>query len=387
MPIGSSLGAMFSNPAFGPIATGSLAGLGEVGNLIGGIQSQKELSAEQKQRDYVNNLTPAQLSQMAISGEAPINQSLLQNVRNDVQGDLASRGLAQSPGLFTAEESQAIAPIEQANYQTSMNALLQKLGLPLEYGALLQRLLPGQANVTPAIALFLQQLKAMQSGGSTDTTGLTGPNLDTLSNFIFGTPSTGSSCNRRFGHRNDAGRPRLVELRSWCLMGGYFGSVARSLGGVGSDTFNAKEMLRQDTDTNRAQKLADIKEQLGIKGEQQRQELAPWQTFNAPRADGGQDIHYYNPLTKEDRVVSSSPGLPAPYSDVHVDTNGNLAGRNNRTGNVEELPKQSGVGLRLPEKRNRNGRFGPRWPTYWNQAPPLEWAGWNRAAWECGMDR
>lgn len=193
MPIGSSLGAMFSNPAFGPIATGSLAGLGEVGNLIGGIQSQKELSAEQKQRDYVNNLTPAQLSQMAISGEAPINQSLLQNVRNDVQGDLASRGLAQSPGLFTAEESQAIAPIEQANYQTSMNALLQKLGLPLEYGALLQRLLPGQANVTPAIALFLQQLKQMQGGGSTDTTGLAGPNLDTLSNFIFGQPSTGSS--------------------------------------------------------------------------------------------------------------------------------------------------------------------------------------------------
>lgn len=131
-------------------------------------------------------------------------------------------------------------------------------------------------------------------------------------------------------------------------MGGYFGSVARSLGGVGSDTFNAKEMLRQIQTQISAQKLADLKEQLGIKGEQQRQELAPWQTFNAPRADGGQDIHYYNPLTKEDRVVSSSPGLPAPYSDVHVDTNGNLAGRNNRTGNVEELPKQSGVGFAPP---------------------------------------
>lgn len=191
MPIGSSLGAMFSNPAFGPIATGSLAGLGEVGNLISGIQGQKELSAEQKQRDYINNLTPAQLSQMAVQGEAPINQSLVQNVGNTVQADLASRGLAESPGLFTSEETQALAPYEQQNYQTSMNALLQKLGLPLEYGALLQRLLPGQTNVTPALALFLQQLRNMQSSGG--STGIGGPSLDTLSNFIFGTPSTPES--------------------------------------------------------------------------------------------------------------------------------------------------------------------------------------------------
>ena len=46
---------------------------------------------------------------------------------------------------------------------------------------------------------------------------------------------------------------------------GIFGSVARSLGGVGSDIFNAKQMLAQIQQQIAKQKLDDIQKQLGIK--------------------------------------------------------------------------------------------------------------------------
>lgn len=165
MPIGQSLGAMFNSPDFAPAISGTTAGLGAIGNLIAGIDQSKEQNFVTAQQNKIANLTPSQLTSMVTGAEAPINQSLIQNVDNSVQADVASRGLAQAPGIFASEESQALAPYEQQNYQTALQQVLSQLGLPLEYASAIQKFLPGQTNLTPALMLFLKSLQGRTATG------------------------------------------------------------------------------------------------------------------------------------------------------------------------------------------------------------------------------
>lgn len=142
---------------------------GTTGNIINGVNAAGQTSALEKQQKAISSLSPADLTKMVTSAEAPINQNLVQATNNQVQGDLASRGLAQAPGIFASAESQAIAPIEQQDYNTALQQVLQQLGLPLSYAAQIQKMMPGQTNVTPAMTLLLQQLA--KNGGSTGATG------------------------------------------------------------------------------------------------------------------------------------------------------------------------------------------------------------------------
>ena len=163
----SSLGSFFSSPAAAPAISGASSGLGLLGNLISGISSQKEQNLLTTQQDKIANLTPSQLTSMVTSAEAPINQGLIQDVGNTVQADVASRGLSQAPGIFASEESQALAPYEQQNYQTALSQVMQQLGLPLQYAGVISELLKGQqTNLSPSLALFLKSLQQPNTGNS-----------------------------------------------------------------------------------------------------------------------------------------------------------------------------------------------------------------------------
>jgi hypothetical protein len=180
----SSIGKIFSNPATGPILSGASTGLGAIGNLLAGNAQSKEENALVAQQNKVANLTPEQLSQMAVKAEGPINNSLIQAINNSVQGDMASRGLAQAPGIFAANEEQAIAPVVQQNYNTALQQVLTQLGLPATYADAILKALPGQQSMTPSMMLFLQQLAKLKStnagNGTFSGPGATQPTDDQL---------------------------------------------------------------------------------------------------------------------------------------------------------------------------------------------------------------
>jgi hypothetical protein len=141
------LGGLFSGGALGPLLSGGLLGAGEVGNIIEG-------SKQQSYQNYILNLlkNPQLLAQMAAKIQQPLNNGLIQSVGNQVQGNLASRGLSQAPGIFAATESQALAPFYQQNQSTAMQALIQSLGLPA--GTFSQ-----PTNLAPAMQLFMNSLR------------------------------------------------------------------------------------------------------------------------------------------------------------------------------------------------------------------------------------
>lgn len=156
----SSLG---QNNNWQKLLTGGMAGAGEVGNIL-----------EQKKRmDYQNFVMsllkdPAKLAQMAAKIQQPLSQGLQQSVGNEVQANMASRGLSQAPGIFAASESQALAPFQQQNQQTAMNAVLQSLGMPA--GTFGQ-----PTNMGPAMQLFMNQFKTPPKTAPAVDPGLTTP--------------------------------------------------------------------------------------------------------------------------------------------------------------------------------------------------------------------
>lgn len=188
-----SIGKIFSSPNFGPIASGASLGLGEIGNLLAGSAASSQENQLANQEKKIASLTPAQLTSMVTAAQRPIDNALVQNINNSVQADMASRGLAQAPGIFAASEAQALAPAEQANYQTALNQVLAQLGLPLSYAQTLAQFLPKTQNMTPAMQLFLQQLSKLKStnaAGGGPGFPTTGPNPPT--DPTFGDSGTGT---------------------------------------------------------------------------------------------------------------------------------------------------------------------------------------------------
>ena len=172
----SSLG---QNNGWQKLLTGGMAASGEVGNIL---EQQKKMQYQ----NYILSLLkdPAKLAQMAAKIQQPLSQGLQQSVGNEVQASMASRGLSQAPGIFAASQSQALAPFEQQNQQTAMNAVLQSLGMPA--GTFGQ-----PANLGPGMQLFMDQFKpktpAIQP--PTDTTGDAGFDFPGL---VSGTSQQGS---------------------------------------------------------------------------------------------------------------------------------------------------------------------------------------------------
>ena len=182
----ANIGSFFSSDSGGGLLKALEAGMGGAG-LIGNILNEKARS------DQLGALTnaekhlpdPTALAKQVAAATAPLNTGLVQGVENQVQGSLASQGLAQAPGIQASVLSQSLAPFEQQNQSTALQLVMQRLGLPLEYASTILAGLPKDTNLAPLLAL-------LQNKG-TGTPGATGPtpNLPTLLDIFSG--SSGST--------------------------------------------------------------------------------------------------------------------------------------------------------------------------------------------------
>ena len=134
-------------PLWQQLVTGGLFGAGELSNLL---QSHKQ----SQYQDYIMNLmkNPSQVSAMLNQATQPLSNALVQSVNNRVQGDMASRGLAQAPGIFAGAEAQALAPFQLQQQQNAQQQVMQMLGMPASATNINQ---PGQ-NMSSALQMFLR---------------------------------------------------------------------------------------------------------------------------------------------------------------------------------------------------------------------------------------
>lgn len=143
------------------IISGSTFGAGTLENILQGIQ---KASYQNKIMALLND--PAKLAAMASKIQQPLNNGLTQAVGNQVQGNLAERGLSQAPGIFAASESQALAPYYQQNQDAALRSVMELLGLPANsFGQ--------PINNSGSLSLLMKSLQPQQSqpqgGGLTYT--------------------------------------------------------------------------------------------------------------------------------------------------------------------------------------------------------------------------
>ena len=152
--IGSWLGSGSggSAPGWQQALTGGMFGAGEVGNII---EEQKRASYQNFLMNLLKN--PQQLAAMAQKIAQPLSAGLTQSVGNTVQGNLAERGLSQSPGIFGSTLAQSLAPYQQQNYNTALQTVMQSLGLPAGTFA-------PPANLSGALQQFLNTTRPAQQG-------------------------------------------------------------------------------------------------------------------------------------------------------------------------------------------------------------------------------
>lgn len=128
------------------IETG-LAGAGEVGNIMNMIQRGK-------QYDYIRGiekLSPQQLAAKVNAATMPLNAGLTQAVTNAVQGADAERGLATSPGIFSADLAQSLAPYILQNQRQAQDLVTGQWGLPSEASSIMN---PVSSLAGPMANLF-----------------------------------------------------------------------------------------------------------------------------------------------------------------------------------------------------------------------------------------
>src|SRR5271154_1425828 len=125
-----SLGDFFSG-AGGKGLTSILGLAGAGSNIFSAIQNQQQISQAQGAQKYVNSIlqNPAKLQASAAAYTQPLAAGLTADLSNQVQGNLAERGLGSSPAAYTQQLTQALAPYIQQNQQYGMNDLLQSLGI------------------------------------------------------------------------------------------------------------------------------------------------------------------------------------------------------------------------------------------------------------------
>lgn len=148
-------------PGWQQLLLGGMFGAGELGNLL-------EQHKQSEWQNYVMNLlkNPQQIAQMATAASQPLSQSLIKSITNAVQGETASRGLGQSPGIFSTTLAQALAPYQQQNYNTALSSIMSSLGLP---GQMFQK----PQNMSPLLSMFLRSFGSKGTG--TDNAGINLP--------------------------------------------------------------------------------------------------------------------------------------------------------------------------------------------------------------------
>jgi hypothetical protein len=181
----SSLGSIFSGggggtPSWMKLLLGGLSGAGEIGNIMADRQRGDLLNKEKSWMD----MTPQALAAKVSAATKPLDAGLTQGVGNVVQGQVGERGLAESPGVYSAVLSQALAPYYQKNQSDALSLILKQMGIPIESAGLL----PGMTQMGPLLALLM---KSVQKPTPTQT-GSTGGTPD-FSQFMTPSATTGDS--------------------------------------------------------------------------------------------------------------------------------------------------------------------------------------------------
>jgi hypothetical protein len=181
-----------NTPLWQKILLGGMFGAGELGNLLSEHKASALQDKQAKYLDYVTNLIqhPELISKMATAEAAPLSQALQQSIGNTVQASMAERGLSQAPGIFAASQAQALAPYQQQNYNTALNAVLSQLGIPISASSAVQTQKP--QDLSNLLSLFLKSTaKPIQT--QTSTPGVTLPTTsDTGLQFPFPDISAGA---------------------------------------------------------------------------------------------------------------------------------------------------------------------------------------------------
>jgi hypothetical protein len=157
------------------------AGTGLIGNIMNAITRGKAIGNLQSAEKKYANLTPEQLAGLVSRAEQPLGQDLIEGVTNQVQADMATRGLSQAPGIFAATESQALAPYKLQEQQNALQLVMKQLGLPIEYAdAILQATQGGGSDITSALMMMMLR-NANSGGGGGGFTDVTPSYLDNTS--------------------------------------------------------------------------------------------------------------------------------------------------------------------------------------------------------------
>jgi|ERR1700722_2328083 len=174
-----SVGSFFSSPTGKGVE--DLAGLGATGaGLVGNLAADRQRAAAAKQAEANAKLTPAQIGAQVTQATQPLNANLVQAVTGATNANMAEQGLSQAPGLQASAIAQGLAPFEQQNQQTALQAVLARLGLPAEFA----RTIPQNANLAPLLAMLFKNFSS--GGGTTPTTPFSGafnqkqPSLDQM---------------------------------------------------------------------------------------------------------------------------------------------------------------------------------------------------------------
>lgn len=169
-----------------------VGGAGLVGNILSSIQQGRVAS----EAEHNAHLSPNQLATMVSQATQPLDRNLINAINNQVSGDMASRGLAEAPGIFAATEGQALAPFQQANQDRALQLIMEKLGLPASTLAALRSGGGGMANLSPLLQMIMKQFPSttpkatppfLPSGPMPQDPGLTTPN-----NWTGGTDTGGT---------------------------------------------------------------------------------------------------------------------------------------------------------------------------------------------------
>ena len=106
-------------------AATSIAGLGSTAyNMYNQYQNQKY---QNQLRSYAQD--PAKMNAYAAQFTQPLSAGLQASVANQAQGDLASRGLSDSPQIAQQVYAQTLAPFVQQNQRIGYQDALQALDL------------------------------------------------------------------------------------------------------------------------------------------------------------------------------------------------------------------------------------------------------------------
>jgi hypothetical protein len=152
------------------VGEAGMAGAGLVGNILNERARSSEISNLQKAEKTLAD--PTKLASEVRGATQPLNAGLVQDITNQVSGNLAERGLSQAPGIQATELATALAPFQQQNQQTALQLVLTRLGLPLDYAKTILAGMPQNTNLAPLLALLQKGGGSSSSGGGIDPQAL-----------------------------------------------------------------------------------------------------------------------------------------------------------------------------------------------------------------------